>query len=176
MIDFINSVFTDEIMVPARTILIKEGLCTDKLFLIDKGSVRAWYENENKEFTIELLLENKLVTSIEGFLFSETSLYNFETIEDCKLRYVSKENFDLYLNQRADIKDIFYQTVLRRVSIHTRRTIDLLKIKPEDRYRQLIIQEPNIIDRVPLHIIASYLGMTSVSLSRIRARKEVVAV
>ena len=175
MIDFINSLFIDEITIPARTILINEGAFTDQLFLIDKGSIRAWYKNDNKEVTVELFLENKLVTSIEGFLFSETSIYNFETIEDCTLRCVSKENFDLYLSQRENIKDVFYQTLLRRSSIHNRKTIDLLKIKPEDRYRQLIIQEPDIVDRIPLHIIASYLGITSVSLSRIRARKEIEA-
>ncbi|HSY60655.1 MAG TPA: Crp/Fnr family transcriptional regulator [Cytophaga sp.] len=172
MIDFINSVYTDEIAVPARTILIKEGSFTDKLFLVDKGSIRSWYKDGNKEVTIELFLENKFATSVEGFLFKEISLSNFETIEDCKLRCVSKENFDLYLNQREHIKDEFYQTLIKRLSIHNRRTIDLLKVKPEDRYRQLLSQEPDIIDRVPLHVIASYLGITSVSLSRIRARKE----
>lgn len=172
MIDFINSVFTDEITVPARTILIKEGSYTDQLFLVDQGSIRSWYEYGNKEVTVELFLENKFATSVEGFLFKEKSFYNFETIEECKLRSVSKQNFDLYLNQRPEIKDIFYHTLINRLNIHNRRTIDLLKIKPEDRYRQFVSQQSNIVDRIPLHIIASYLGMTSVSLSRIRARKE----
>jgi CRP-like cAMP-binding protein len=172
MIDFMNSIFTDEITVPARTILIKEGVFTDKLFLIDKGSIRSWYKDGSKEVTIELLLENKFATSVEGFLFNEPSLCNFETIEDCKLRCVSKQNFDLYLNQKENIKDKFYQALIKRLSTHYRKTVDLLKVKPEDRYRQLLSQEPDIIDRVPLHVIASYLGMTSVSLSRIRARKE----
>ncbi|HSY60654.1 MAG TPA: hypothetical protein VK796_02210, partial [Cytophaga sp.] len=110
--------------------------------------------------------------STESFLFNEPSIYIFETIEDCTLKYVSKQNFDLFLNKTENMKDIFYQTLLKQSIAHIRSTVNLLKFKPEERYKQFIAQEPNIINRIPLNVIASYLGITSVSLSRIRARKE----
>lgn len=172
MKDFVTSIFTDEISVPAKTILINEDSFTDKLYFIKKGSVRVWYRNGSKEVTAELFLDNKLFTSTESFLFNEPSIYIFETMEDTVLKFVSKENFDAFLNKNADVKDVFYQTLLKQSIAHIRSTVDLLKTKPEERYKRFIAQEPNIINRIPLNIIASYLGITSVSLSRIRSRKE----
>ena len=166
------SIFADEISVPAKTILINADSFTYKLYFIKKGSVRVWYKNGNKEVTAELFLENKVFTSTESFLFDEPSMYIFETIEDSVLKYVTKENFDLFLSKTENVKDLFYQTLLKQSVAHIRSTVNLLKVKPEERYKQFIAQEPNIINRIPLNIIASYLGITSVSLSRIRARKE----
>ena len=172
MKDFINDLFVNEFSIPAKTLLITEGSVTDKLFLIKRGSVRAWCKNKSKEITTDLFFENKLVTSVESFMFNEKSIYNFETVEACELCFVTKAEFDKYLTERADIKDKFYQALIKRLIIHARRTIQLLKIKPEDRYKELIELQPNIINRVPLNIIASYLGITSVSLSRIRSRQD----
>ena len=172
MKDLSNSIFTEEFSVPAKTILINENSLTDKLYFIKRGSVRVWYKTGNKEITAEIFLEDKIFTSTESFLFNEPSMYIFETMEDCTLKYVSKENFDLFLNKTEGVKDIFYQTLLKQSIAHIRSTVNLLKIKPEERYRQFIAQQPNIINRIPLNIIASYLGITSVSLSRIRSRKE----
>lgn len=172
MKEFVNSIFTDEISVPAKTILINENSHTDKLYFIKRGSVRVWYKTGNKEVTAELFLENNVFTSTESFLFNEPSMYIFETMEDSVMKYVSKENFDLFLNTTEGVKDVFYQTLLKQSIAHIRSTVNLLKVKPEERYKQFIAQQPNIINRIPLNIIASYLGITSVSLSRIRSRKE----
>ena len=166
------SIFADEISVPAKTILINADSFTDKLYFIKKGSVRVWYKNGNKEVTAELFLDNKVFTSTESFLFYEPSTYIFETMENSVLKYVTKENFDLFLSKTENVKDLFYQTLLKQSVAHIRSTVNLLKVKPEERYKQFIAQEPNIINRIPLNIIASYLGITSVSLSRIRARKD----
>lgn len=170
MKDLINSVFTHEISVPAKTLLFAEGGLTDKLYLIKKGCVRGWYKDSSKETTTALLFENQIFTSFESFMFNEISHFNAQTIEDCEFRIVSKTDFDMYLNENDGIKDKFYQTVINRILIFNKRTIDLLKIKPEERYKNLISQYPDILDRVPLHIIASYLGITTVSLSRIKKR------
>lgn len=169
----INSLFTNLISVPAKTNVIAEGSFTDNFFLIKKGAVRAWYKNStNKEITTHLVFEDNLFTSIESFLFGEPSLYNFETIENCELAFVTKEEFDAFLNKDESLKDEFYQNLLKRTLEHNKRLIDLLKIKPEDRYKELVAHNCQIVDRVPLNIIASYLGITSVSLSRIRSRQE----
>jgi CRP-like cAMP-binding protein len=171
MKDFIDTLFTNEISVPAKTILIKDNSFTDKLYFIKKGSVRVFYKSGNKEFTAELFLENKIFTSTESFLFNESSIYIFETMEDSVLKYVSKKDFDLFLNKKENNKDFFYQTLLKQSIGHIRSTVDLLKYKPEERYKRFIEQQPNIIHRIPLNIIASYLGITNVSLSRIKKRK-----
>ena len=172
MKDLINSVFTNDIFVPAKTIIIAEGGFTDNLYLIKRGSVRGWYKNLSKEVTNSLLFENNIFTSVESFMFNEPSIFNVETIEDCEFSICSKVDFDKYLNSHENIKDKFYQTFIKRILIYNKRIIDLLKIKPEERYKDLVLENPEIVNRVPLNIIASYLGITSVSLSRIRSRQE----
>lgn len=172
MKELIDTLFTNEISVPAKTVLIKDNTYTDKLYFIKKGSVRVFYKKGNKEVTAELFLDNKIFTSAESFLFNESSIYIFETMEDSILKYVTKESFDAFLKKSENSKDFFYQTLLKQSIGHIRSTVDLLKYKPEERYRRFIQQEPNIINRIPLNIIASYLGITNVSLSRIKNRKQ----
>ncbi|WP_299249044.1 Crp/Fnr family transcriptional regulator [uncultured Cytophaga sp.] len=175
MKELIDTLFTNEISVPAKTVLIKDNTHTDKLYFIKKGSVRVFYKKGNKEVTAELFLDNKIFTSAESFLFNESSIYIFETMEDSILKYVTKESFDAFLKKSENSKDFFYQTLLKQSIGHIRSTVDLLKYKPEERYRRFILQEPNIINRIPLNIIASYLGITNVSLSRIKNRKQKVS-
>lgn len=170
----IDSIFTKDIFVPAKTTLIIEGGLSDKMYLIKKSCVRGWYKNLTKEVTTSLLFETNIFTSVESFMFNEPSTFNVETIEDCELSVCSKKDFDKYLSMHQNIKDKFYQSLIKRILVYNKRIIDLLKIKPEDRYKDLVSQNPSIIDRVPLNVIASYLGITSVSLSRIRSRQEEV--
>ncbi|WP_018343466.1 Crp/Fnr family transcriptional regulator [Cytophaga aurantiaca] len=172
MQDFINSVFTTEITVPAKTLIIAEGGFTDKLYLIKEGCVRGWYQDLTKEVTTALLFEEQIFTSVESFMFNEPSIFNVETLEECTFCIVTKIDFDKYLSSNEHIKDIFYQTFIKRVLIYNKRIVDLLKIKPEDRYKNLILQNPNIVNRIPQNIIASYLGITTVSLSRIKKKKQ----
>ena len=172
MKDPINSIFTTEISVPAKTVLIVEGGFTDKLYQIKKGCVRGWYKDLSKEVTTALLFENHVFTSVESFMFNEPSIFTVEALEDCVFNVASKADFDVYLASNETIKDQFYQAFIKRVLVYNKRIVDLLKIKPEDRYKNLVSEYPEIVNRVPLNIIASYLGITSVSLSRIRSRKE----
>lgn len=173
MENLLNSLFANEsISIPARTIIVEEGALSDKFFLIKKGSVRAWYKSFNKEVTVHLFFENNLFMAVESFLFGEASMYNLETIENCELTLVTKEEFDSFLNKNKNVKDELYQTLLKRTLVYSKWVIELLKTKSEERYKKLIARHAQIVDRVPLNIIASYLGITSVSLSRIRTRQE----
>ena len=124
----INSLFTNDISIPAKTIIIAEGTFTDKFYLVKKGAVRAWYKNATKEVTSNLVFEDNLFTSLESFLFNSPSIYNFETLENCELGVVTKAEFDDFLNSHKDLKDKFYQNLLRRALENNKRFIIKFKL------------------------------------------------
>ena len=170
MKDILAGLFTEPISAGPKTILIKEGETTDKFYLLKKGIVRFWSMEDTKETTTQLLFEGKSFTSIESFLFGEPSIYNIETIDACDMTYITKSDFDFFLNSNTKMKDLVYQKIIHNVVLNSRRLYALLKTKPEERYKELLKAHPDLLDRVPQNIIASYLGITTVSFSRIKNR------
>lgn len=157
--------------IKLKTILIAEGEHAKELFYIQKGCIRAWFNHAGKETTLQFFFEGETVTAFESFMDNKVSTIYIETIENCEIQRISKIDF-LDLVQNNDIfKDWFYQTAIHKLIIHSNRLLSLLKNKPYERYQELLAQNPEIIARIPQHYIASYLGITPVSLSRIRNRK-----
>jgi CRP-like cAMP-binding protein len=158
-----------------KTILVKEGDVADEILFINKGCIRAWYNNDGQEVTLQFFFEGDSVTSLESFLNGCPSIINIETIEPCKVGLLKKADFLNLIQTDATIKDWFYKTAIEKLFIHTNRLLSILKSKPFDRYQQLLTNAPEILQRIPQHYIASYLGITPVSLSRIRNRKKPIS-
>ena len=171
MTNFIDAHFKNEIQVGAKMPLLKEGEISQKMFLIKKGCVRVWFNNNGKDITTQFFFEGQMATSLESFIYNESSLFTIETIEVCEIAIINKNDFEKLIENDPAFKNWFYQTALMKVIAHSKRLLSFIKNKPHDRYLELINQQPDIIKRVPQHFIASYLGITPVSLSRIRNRK-----
>lgn len=154
-----------------KAILVKEGKVSDQIFFINKGCIRAFYNAEGREITLQFFFEGESVASLESFLYNVPSAINIETIENCEVCILEKAVFLQQTDADQAFKDWFYQTAIEKLIVHTGRLLSLLKNKPFDRYQQLLTEKPEILQRVPQHYIASYLGITPVSLSRIRNRK-----
>ncbi len=171
MLPPIENVFVNEINVDQKSPIIIQGEISDKMYLIKKGCVRVWYKQKGKEMTTQLLMEGTILGSMESFLYNEPSPLNADSIEPTQLAYITKDQLDHHLSNNISMRDSFYQVLLHRVLKHTRKLVFLIKSKPEERYHSLVAEFPDIMHRVPHHYIASYLGITTVSLSRIRGRK-----
>jgi len=171
MSKFVKEYLLTEIQVGAKMPLLKEGETAVKMFFIKKGGVRVWFNNNGKDTTTQFFFEGDAVTSLESFIYNEPSLFTIETLEDCELAVFHKSDFDRLLTADPAFKDWFYQTALKKLLSHSKRLLSFIKNKPQERYRELMEQQPHLLKRVPQHYIASYLGITSVSLSRIRNRK-----
>ena len=77
----------------------------------------------------------------------------------------------MLLSTYPELKDKFQSFIFQRFSNYARLFLSRIKDTPQERYEDLVKNQPNIIKRIPQHYIASYLGITPVSLSRIRNRK-----
>ncbi|ANI88097.1 cyclic nucleotide-binding protein [Arachidicoccus ginsenosidimutans] len=158
---------------PAKTILLREGEIARKLFLIEKGCVRVWFNNDGKDITFQFFFEHNTVSSIESFLKNIPSLVTLETIEPCVLWYIHKKDFNKIFEEIKNIpalREAFIDAIFERTFNYMKHFLSFIKDTPQQRYLNLINDNPQIIQRVPQHYIASYLGITKVHLSRIKSK------
>jgi CRP-like cAMP-binding protein len=161
-----------EMQVPAKTVLLREGEVSKKAYYITKGCLRLWFNNNGKDITFQFFFENEAVSSVESFRSGSPSLFNIETIEPSTLLVITQKN---YAQMTAGIPgyDKFLLDILYgRLNHYAALFLSRIKDNPQKRYTDLLKNSPHIIKRVPQHYIASYLGITPVSLSRIRNKMQ----
>lgn len=160
-----------EKQIAAKTILLKEGEISTHAHLIKKGCLREWFNKDGKEITFQFFFEGQAVASIDSFLNNQPSLYTIESIEPSIIYSISKDNFEKINQLFPEFKEGFQKLMYQRFRNYANLFLSRIKDSPKERYEDLIKNNPQIIKRVPQHYIASYLGITPTSLSRIRNRK-----
>ncbi len=156
---------------PSKTTLLKEGEVSKKAYYIEKGCARLWFNNDGKDITFQFFFEGEGVSSVESFRTSQPSLFSIETIESCTMFCISKKDFQTILDSSPDIKNYIEENSFQRLIFYQKLFLSRIKDNPQKRYEELLKNYPQILQRVPQHYIASYLGITPVSLSRIRNRR-----
>lgn len=159
------------IQVPAKTILLREGEISRKAYLIEKGCLRVWFDNKGDEITFQFFFENSTVSSIESFKKGTPSLFSLETIEPCTLWWIDKKDVDRLLeevNEIPSMRNQIMNTLFERTLHYMQHFLSFVRDTPQERYENLLNHQPYIVQRVPQHYIASYLGISRVHLSRIK--------
>lgn len=159
--------------VPAKTILLEEGEISKKLFIIEKGSIRVWFNNKGKDLTTQFFFENQSVSSIESFMKKLPSPVVIETIEPCVLWWIQKSDLDNIVEEIKEIpelRDRFINMLFERTFDYIKHFVSFIKDSPTQRYLNLIKERPQVVQRVSQHYIASYLGVSTVHLSRIKSQ------
>lgn len=159
-----------ESSITSRTILLKEGDHSQFLYFIKKGCLRLWFNNDGRDITLQFFFEGQAVASIESFMNEQPSNFTLESIEPCELIYISKHDFESLMKNNAELQEGFRKVLFARMGNYANLFLSRIKDSPQKRYEDLMKNHPEIIQRVPQHYIASYLGITPISLSRIRNR------
>ncbi|HEY0058285.1 MAG TPA: Crp/Fnr family transcriptional regulator [Flavisolibacter sp.] len=148
-----------------------EGKKNGDVGFVLEGNLRQYYTKEGEEKTTYFYFENHLVSAYIACLTGESSKLSIEALSDCRLLvFPYKTLTELFAQSSA------WNTFGRRLAEYLaigleERMVGLLLQTPEERYRELLQgNKQKIIERIPQHLIASYLGITPVSLSRIRNR------
>jgi CRP-like cAMP-binding protein len=157
--------------ISSKTILLQEGEISNQVHFIKKGCLRQWLNKDGKDITFQFFFEGQAVASIDSFLGNQPSLYSIESIEPSKIVSLSKHNFEQLQLAFPEFNSTFQEIMFERFRNYARLFLSRIKDTPQERYRDLVQNYPEIIHRVPQHYIASYLGITPVSLSRIRNKK-----
>ena len=160
--NLINHIFNhntaETLPIPPKTILLEEGKIADRIYLIRKGCLRLFFYNEGKDITFQ-------------FFFEGDSLFSLESIEPSEVLFIKKEDFYNKIEGNSSLRKLYEEKIIERFSFYQHLFLSRIKNTPQQRYEELLKEYPNIIQRVPQHYIASYLGITPVSLSRIRNRR-----
>lgn len=156
--------------VPRKFSLIREGEVAREVYFVNNGCLRLFYPKEGEEVTAFIFLENLFATALDSLLQQIPSQQSLETLEDSELLVIDHENF-----RKMYAYSVNFQIMGRRVAeqrfINAQRILSSYILdSPEERYQKLLQTQPEWFQRVPQHYLASFLGITPVSLSRIRKR------
>ncbi|SFT39610.1 cAMP-binding domain of CRP or a regulatory subunit of cAMP-dependent protein kinases [Lishizhenia tianjinensis] len=158
------------IQTKTNELLVREGEYANKAFFILEGSARAYYLKEGKDITDWFALENDFISAIVSFFSAEPSPHFIETLEPSKLLVISKDAIEELAIKHADFEVLYRQIITNTMLQQQRRLNAILFQRAENRYHQMLDNYPGITQRVPLTHIASYLGITLETLSRIRGK------
>jgi CRP/FNR family transcriptional regulator, anaerobic regulatory protein len=155
--------------VAKNTIIEEEGKIPQYLYFVNEGYLRSfYYDNDGDEVTTFLGLPEQYMASFLSLSQQIVSNENIETITDCSLFKVKREDFLKIVDQFPGFREYSLSIFESAFVQMNQRANDLATLSAEQRYTQLINKQGNILQNVPIQYIASYLGIKPQSLSRIR--------
>jgi CRP-like cAMP-binding protein len=150
--------------------LITEGKTCRHLYFLEQGALRGYYNADGKEITHWFAFEQDFVTSFHSFITGQPAVENIQLLEGSILWTISKESFTQLLKQYQEIERVFRIALEKYYIRLEERYVNAQFKTAAERYQNMLEQTPHIIERVPLGHIASYLGISQETLSRVRSR------
>jgi CRP-like cAMP-binding protein len=148
--------------------LVKEGEVCRYFCFLEEGILQHAITTEKEEKTTYLALPNTITTSLKSFLTQSSSQKSIKAIADTKLKVLSFKAFQNLLKTNPEFKQFYYNLIEKQICLIDDYRIDLLTLTPEERYQKLLVNEPKLLQEIPLHYLASFLGISSRHMSRIR--------
>ncbi len=151
--------------------LVKAGKVCNEIGFLLQGCMRHFYTKNEEEKTTYFYFENNLVSSYFSCITGQPSQLYIEALTDCQL-LVFPYTVLQQLYSKSHAWEKFGRLIAEYIALGLEdRMVSLLTLSPEERYEQLLQSNKHkILERIPQHYIANYLGITPVSLSRIRRR------
>ncbi len=166
----ITSLFRPEI-VPKGAYFLKTGAYCRKLSFVKTGYLRIFVETEKKEVTQWISTEGYFVTDLSGFIFDTPSRWNIQALTDTEIFSISKTDYlrlEKILPKWSFLEKLF---IIKCATFMEDRIFSHLSMTAEERYDFFFEHNPELFNQVPLQYIASMLGMTPETFSRIRKKQ-----
>lgn len=151
--------------------LLQEGdVCKYSAF-VEKGALySSSTDDKGAKHVVQFALEGSTIADVYSMLTGEPSKLNIEAFEDCELLLLTVENRDRLLAEVPRFETYTRQLLERAYVALLRRVEGTVGRTAEERYAHLLQERPHLLQRLPQHLIASYLGITRETLSRIRGQ------
>lgn len=150
--------------------LLREGAVCRKLYFLESGAVRGYHYKDGREVTNWFGFESDLVTSFRSFIDQQPGHEYIHTIEDSRFWSVSREKLYSLYDKFPSVERLGRKTCEQYYIRLEDRYVNAHFKSASDRYQDLITLYPHILQRVPLGQIASFLGISQETLSRIRGK------
>lgn len=156
--------------IKKKTIVLNAGETAKEVYYISSGCLRLFYQKDGTDISAYFFTDNMFAGAYDSFTTQQPSRLYIETLEDCEVFAISLQSFQTLFAEFPRMSEFVFKILQERfVSLHNLYTSQILD-SPEERYLNLQKERPDLIQRIPQHHLATYLGITPVSLSRIRAR------
>jgi len=154
----------------AKELFLAEGKVCLEIGFVNKGCFRTYYLADGKEINTHFVFENQFVGDYDSFISARPGKYFIQALEDAEI-----VTFNLAALQNAYDQSQNWERFGRMMAEHsfkltTQRVESFLFLDGEQRYLALLEQQPELLSRIPLYHIASYLGLERESLSRLRRK------
>ena len=150
--------------------LVEKGKRCQKLCLIDAGYLRFFSDTEKKAVTHWIFGKGHLLTDVASFFFQDSAKWNIQALTDTTVYTLTYSNYQ-QLREKVPEWDQYERLFLiKLMSALENRVYTLISMSAEERYHYLFKSDPAIFNELPLQYLASMLGMTPETLSRIRAK------
>ena len=151
--------------------VLQEGDVCKYIAYVEKGALRAYTISEKgDEHIIQFALEGWLISDLYSFLTGEPATYNIDALEDAELVLISKSSYEELLKKLPKFETYIRLQLTSAYIAMQRRLTSIISFSLEERYGYFNQLYPDIVSRVPQHMIASYMGLTAETLSRVRRR------
>ena len=149
--------------------LSKEGRVYNEYFFLEQGFIRSFaYDTEGNDVTTNFYSSGQIVIEVSSFFNRSISKENFQAIVDCEGWYITYEQLNHLFHSMHEFRDFGRSILVKGFSSLKTRMLSMITETAEQRYDTLIKTNPEIFQHAALKHIASYLGITDTSLSRIR--------
>ena len=154
--------------VPKNTVILKEGQTCRNIFFIEKGLVRSFYMKDDSEVSSWFMKEGDIIISVKSFYTQKPAEEYLQTIEDCILYGISYQDLSFVYHNFMEFNFIGRVLTEKYYMKSEERLYTIRKQKGKKRYEIFREQEPDLLQRIPSKYIASYLGLSIETLSRLR--------
>ena len=154
-----------------KTLLHEHHTVCNYFYYIKKGIVRIYYYKKDYEVTDGFIMENTPITAADSFFSRKPSFYNIELLEDSEIEYIHYFDMEKLFTTCPEMERIGRLITLEYLNFIMERVKSLQFETAQTRYDKLITEQPDVLLRAPLGMIASFLGITQETLSRIRSKK-----
>ena len=168
--DFCKNLFIPK-KLRKRQYLLQEGDECKYTIFVEKGLLRSYTVDEKgSEHILQFAFEGWWMADLYSFLTKEPSIYNIDALEDCELLMITQPSWDTLLDHIPSMERYFRILIQNNLIATQRRLMGAMSENAEEKYVKLLKTFPECIQRVPQHMIASYLGITRETLSRTRSQ------
>ena len=152
-------------------VINKEAQICKKLFFIDKGLVKHYYHHKNRVFILKFFAETNFFTVLDSFANQTPSQFITVALEDTETSTIDYADFDELCRKHHSFETFSRKLFTMAAIVNLKRIKEMFNADATELYNEFMKENPHLLNRLSLGDIASYIGISQVTLSRIRARK-----